>query len=97
MRAVQLKRVGELVQAEVPKPNIAAGQALLRVTAAGICQTDVHIRRSTKQMIPDGTVLGHEIAGEIIDIANDVQGVSSAITSWFIRSGPAESVVCVLG
>jgi propanol-preferring alcohol dehydrogenase len=65
-----------LIQTEVPKPSIAAGQVLLRVTAAGICQTDVHIRRSIKQMIPDGTVLGHEIAGEIVDIANDVQRFS---------------------
>ncbi|WP_263370977.1 alcohol dehydrogenase catalytic domain-containing protein [Granulicella cerasi] len=76
MRAIQLKGIGDLVQTEVPKPNIVAGQVLLRVTAAGICQTDVHIRRSTKRMIPDGTILGHEIAGEIVDIADDVQRFS---------------------
>ncbi len=83
MRAIQLKGVGDLVQTEVPKPNIVAGQALLRVTAAGICQTDVHIRRSTRRMIPDGTILGHEIAGEIVDIADDVSNNAQLrVCSW---------------
>jgi len=76
MRAIQFVRVGEVRQTEVPRPTIGAGQALVRVTAAGVCQTDLHIRGSAEQMIPDGTILGHEIAGEVVEVAADVQHVA---------------------
>nr|WP_261554400.1 alcohol dehydrogenase catalytic domain-containing protein [Frankia tisae] len=70
MRAIQFAGVRDVRQVEVPKPTIGAGQALVKVTAAGVCQTDIHIRGSAEQMIPAGTILGHEIAGEIVDIAD---------------------------
>ena len=75
MRAIQLVRIGEVAPTEVPRPTIGAGQVLVRVTAAGVCQTDIHVRRSSVRMIPDGIVLGHEIAGEVVEVAEDVQQV----------------------
>ena len=75
MRAIQFVRIGEVAHTEVPKPTIGAGQVLVRVAAVGVCQTDIHMRRSTERMIPDGIVLGHEIAGEVVERADDVQYV----------------------
>ena len=75
MRAIQLVRIGEVAPTEVPEPTIGAGEVLVRVTAAGVCQTDIHVRRSTERMIPDGIVLGHEMAGEVVEMADDVQHV----------------------
>jgi D-arabinose 1-dehydrogenase-like Zn-dependent alcohol dehydrogenase len=51
MRAIQFLRIGEVAHTEVPKPTIGAGQFLVRVTAAGVCQTDIHVRRSAVRMI----------------------------------------------
>jgi propanol-preferring alcohol dehydrogenase len=76
MRAIQLVHVGDVHETEVDKPTVAAGHVLLRVTAAGVCQTDIHIRNATEQMIPDGVVLGHEIAGEVVELAPDVERIS---------------------
>jgi len=103
MRAVQMKRAGELIMTDVPKPKVAAGQVLLKVTAAGVCQTDVHIRRSPKQMVPDGLILGHEIAGRIVEMADDVRqfaigddvivhpvwAAAYAACAWWARKTPA--------
>ncbi len=52
---------------EVPKP-VALDQrdALVRVTTATICSTDVHIKHHGKEMmLVPGTILGHEFVGVV--------------------------------
>jgi alcohol dehydrogenase, propanol-preferring len=68
MRAIQYLGVNKVSHTEVAKPVPAPGHALVRVLAAGVCQTDVHMRASAVEAIPAGTVLGHEIAGTIAEI-----------------------------
>jgi alcohol dehydrogenase, propanol-preferring len=63
-----------LVDAPVPQP--AAGEVLLRVRAAGLCQTDLHICAASDSRTPAGTTLGHEIAGEVAAIGPGVHGVA---------------------
>ncbi len=44
MRAMVLEAAGRpLVEAELPRPEPAPGQMLLRVRACGVCRTDLHI------------------------------------------------------
>jgi len=56
---------------EVPRPEIGAGELLVKVIASGICGSDVmewyRIKKAPR-------VLGHEIAGEIIEIGPNVAG-----------------------
>jgi alcohol dehydrogenase, propanol-preferring len=73
MRAIQYLGVNEVAQTEIEKPVVAPGQVLLEVMAAGVCQTDIHMRASPVQMIPTGVVLGHEVAGTVVEMAEDVQ------------------------
>lgn len=74
MQALRLKTCGvvavETVAIPVPKP----GEVLLRVQAAGVCQTDLHIRQDPTHSTPCGTILGHEIAGEIAALGEGVSG-----------------------
>ena len=51
---------GELHVREVPKPQCAPGEALIRVLTAGICNTDIEIVRG--YMGFEG-ILGHEFVG----------------------------------
>ncbi|MTE01653.1 alcohol dehydrogenase catalytic domain-containing protein [Paracoccus sp. YIM 132242] len=76
MQAVRLCAPGDLRVTDVTRPRPDAGEVLLKVLAAGICQTDVHIRRATDSRTPDGTILGHEIAGEIAGLGAGVPGWS---------------------
>ncbi|HVV07930.1 alcohol dehydrogenase catalytic domain-containing protein [Amycolatopsis sp.] len=68
MRAIQYLGVNTVKLTGVARPVPEPGHALVRVQAAGICQTDVHVRASSVEMIPAGTILGHEIAGTVAEI-----------------------------
>jgi alcohol dehydrogenase len=58
---------------EVPVPEIGYGEALVRTRLASICATDLKI---IDGRIPGrtGTVLGHELVGEIVALAEGVTG-----------------------
>ncbi|QGP89785.1 alcohol dehydrogenase catalytic domain-containing protein [Gordonia sp. 135] len=69
MKALQYKRIGgplELV--DVPRPSPGPGQVLLRVTAAGLCHSDLHIIEASADDYRFGPLpmtLGHEAAGTV--------------------------------
>ncbi|MCB2050413.1 MAG: alcohol dehydrogenase catalytic domain-containing protein [Novosphingobium sp.] len=58
---------------DIATPVPGEGEVLLRVLAAGVCRTDCHIR-AHPFATPDGTTLGHEIAGEIAVVGPGVIG-----------------------
>jgi propanol-preferring alcohol dehydrogenase len=74
MRAARLHGYNQpLVLEDVPIPDIAANEVLLKVGAAGMCRTDVQLidgyfRRYVESSFP--LTLGHEIAGEIEKIGS---------------------------
>jgi alcohol dehydrogenase, propanol-preferring len=72
MQSVQLLGTGRVGLTEVAQPTAGPGEVLLKVSAAGVCQTDLHIRDSVNEVAPSGTTLGHEIAGVITSIGEGV-------------------------
>ncbi|GAB3290769.1 zinc-binding alcohol dehydrogenase family protein [Hymenobacter humi] len=50
-----------------PAPTPTAGQALLRIRRIGICGTDLHAFQGTQPFFNYPRVLGHELAGELVD------------------------------
>ncbi len=56
---------------EMPTPTIGPGELLVKVVASGICGSDVmewyRIKKAPR-------VLGHEIAGEIVQVGEEVKG-----------------------
>ena len=65
MQAMLLTEYKKLDLVEMPEPEIAAGELLVRVRACGICGSDVHgFDGSTGRRIPP-LVMGHEAAGEV--------------------------------
>lgn len=55
---------------EIPKPKIGSGEILVKVIASGICGSDVMEWYRIKKA---PLVLGHEIAGEIVEIGEGVK------------------------
>lgn len=53
-----------LLRTDLPEPNLAAGEALIRVRAAGICDTDIQLARGYMNF---RGVLGHEFVGQTED------------------------------
>jgi L-iditol 2-dehydrogenase len=56
---------------EVPVPTPGRGQIRLKVTAAGICGTDLHIMDDEYPAVPP-VVMGHEVTGVIDAVGEDV-------------------------
>lgn len=61
----------ELSIEKFPQPKLSAGEALLRVTLAGICGTDLEILSGYKPL-SGALILGHEFLAEVVSYASDV-------------------------
>jgi propanol-preferring alcohol dehydrogenase len=70
---------------EVELPTIGPSDVLVRVRACGLCGTDVKIASGKISWIPVPIVPGHEIAGEISQIGDQVSGVNigDRVTVYF--------------
>jgi L-iditol 2-dehydrogenase len=70
MRALRLHGVGDLRLADEPAPLPGPDEALVRVTAVGICGSDLHWYDESaigEAVLTRPLVLGHEAAGVIVD------------------------------
>ncbi|WP_328814239.1 NAD(P)-dependent alcohol dehydrogenase [Rhodococcus sp. NBC_00297] len=80
MRALQYRTFGsdpELVDIDVPEPG--PSEIRLRVTAAGICRSDLHLLAEAEvdyAYKPLPVTLGHEVAGVVDKVGNSVRGVA---------------------
>jgi threonine dehydrogenase-like Zn-dependent dehydrogenase len=77
MRAAVLADVGTLALEERPAPQVRRpDDVLLDVEACGICGTDLHIlSRPPGHPAAVGVVLGHEIAGVVREVGDEVASV----------------------
>ncbi|HET8612085.1 MAG TPA: alcohol dehydrogenase catalytic domain-containing protein [Sphingomonas sp.] len=50
----------------IPRPG--PDQALIRVERCGVCGSDLHMTSGSPFDVPHGTALGHEYAGEVVEI-----------------------------
>lgn len=65
-RALRLVGLNEpLVEADLSVPDLASGEALVSVQAAGICRSDVHYLQGSPRLPPLPRTLGHEVAGVV--------------------------------
>ena len=62
---------GRVIAEEVPVPEIAAGEVLVRVRASGICGTD--IKKIKHGFLPPPQIFGHEIAGTVEAVGEGVR------------------------
>jgi L-iditol 2-dehydrogenase len=70
MRAAIWQGPGEMTIGEVADATCPADGVLLRVTACGICGTDVRTFFNGDRRITAPWVLGHEISGELVEIGS---------------------------
>lgn len=53
---------------------------ILKNVATNICGSDQHIFRG-RFTVPEGTILGHEITGEVIEVGRDVEFLNYQVIS----------------
>jgi L-iditol 2-dehydrogenase len=75
MQAFVLRKPRDLRLEERPIPSINADQVLVRVRSVGVCGSDVHYWYSGRigpVIVDRPMVLGHECAGEVVEVGADV-------------------------
>lgn len=73
MRAAVCPGVDQPLQIrEMDVPSPRAGEVLIRVHACGVCHTDVFLAAGKVPAAKFPRVLGHEVAGEIVEVGDNV-------------------------
>ncbi|RFC43834.1 MAG: L-iditol 2-dehydrogenase [Verrucomicrobia bacterium] len=74
MKALTLTAPSQFTFGDVPEPELAPNEVLVAVRACGICGSDIHgMDGSSGRRIPP-IIMGHEAAGVIARIGQDVHG-----------------------
>lgn len=77
MKAVVVEEPGRFGVSDVPEPIPAPGQVLLRVKASTVCGTDQKIFAGLFPGTRFPHIPGHEFAGEVVDLGEDVDEVTA--------------------
>ena len=72
MKVARFYEPGDIRLEDMPEPTPGAGEVKLRVRACSTCGTDVKIFRFGHHHIVPPRVIGHEIAGEIVELGANV-------------------------
>ncbi|MGW3104774.1 Zn-dependent alcohol dehydrogenase [Streptomyces sp. NPDC001100] len=98
VRAAVLPAVGAPLEiAEIDLPAPGPGQVRVRLAAAGVCHSDLSLTNGTMR-VPVPAVLGHEGAGTVLAVGEDVTHVSpgdSVVLNWAPSCGTCHA--CTLG
>ena len=72
MLAAQMED-GVLRIEDIPKPEPGRGEALVRISAAGVCHSDLHLARGDWAGVPGNSPLGHEGIGVVEALGPDAE------------------------
>jgi len=67
MKALVYTNPNEVIYRDEPEPRPAPGEVLIRVEAVGICGSDMHAYHGKDPRRNPPLILGHELAGEILE------------------------------
>ena len=61
----------------LPDPTPEAGEVVVKVGRCGICGSDLHMTEDAAYGCEHGDVLGHEFAGEVVELGREVEGLKT--------------------
>jgi (R,R)-butanediol dehydrogenase/meso-butanediol dehydrogenase/diacetyl reductase len=77
MRAAVTTGGGAFEITELPDPTPGPGELVVRVAACGVCGSDI----KAQPFLPPGTVMGHELGGEVVGVGPDAGSSGSSGSS----------------
>jgi L-iditol 2-dehydrogenase len=77
VKALTFHAPGDLRLEQIDEPEAGPGEVKIRVRACSMCGTDLKISRSGHPNMSPPQVMGHEIAGEIVQLGEGVEGWSA--------------------
>ena len=74
MQALTFGGIEKIVYQSVSEPKILEPtDAIVQITLSGICGSDLHVYHGRETGIDEGTVMGHEFVGTVIETGNAVK------------------------
>ncbi|HYE54061.1 MAG TPA: zinc-binding alcohol dehydrogenase family protein [Chitinophagaceae bacterium] len=83
MKVLVCTKPGQLDYGEAEAPVSQEGRAIIKIRRIGICGTDLHAFEGTQPYFEYPRILGHELAGELVD-AGDAVGFETGEQVTFI-------------
>jgi len=77
MKFIVCQEPGSFLIQEKEKPQLKEGEALVKMKRIGICGTDLHAYKGNQPFFTYPRILGHELAGEILEIGTNEQGLQA--------------------
>ena len=79
MKAAILESLEHIVVRDVPEPQCGENEAILKVEACAVCGSDIRIYHYGSDRVNFPAVMGHEIAGQIVQVGKNVTRVQNVI------------------
>lgn len=76
MKAALVTDVHKVSIQEIDRPVVKDDEVLIKVKTVGVCGSDLHLFRGTHAFRKPPAILGHEIAGDVVEIGKSVKTVS---------------------
>lgn len=76
MRSIYLNDDYEVELRDLPEPEPAADEVIVRVRAGGVCGTDMSVYGNNHFLRRAPQILGHEVSGEVVRAGPEVEGWS---------------------
>ncbi|UUZ86004.1 zinc-binding alcohol dehydrogenase family protein [Paenibacillus sp. P26] len=77
MKTIYCEEPNRFAMKETEMPQRGEQEALIRIRRVGICGTDLHAYRGNQPYFVYPRILGHELAGEVVEIGANVQGLKA--------------------
>jgi L-iditol 2-dehydrogenase len=74
---------GVIEMREMPVPQPAPTEVLLRIKRIGVCGSDIHVWHGKHALTPYPVVQGHEVSGVVEKVGSSVRGFSAGETVTF--------------
>jgi propanol-preferring alcohol dehydrogenase len=90
---------GPLRPVDLPMPQPAGDELLVRVRACGVCRTDLHVAEGDLPVHRPDVVPGHEVVGVVTAVGTDVRGyaIGERVGIAWLRHTCGECRFCVSG
>ena len=79
MKAAYLQSPGQILVRDIPTPVPAFGEVLIKIHSVGVCASDIHYfehGRIGRYVVETPLILGHEPAGEVVELGEGVDALA---------------------
>jgi L-iditol 2-dehydrogenase len=88
MKALRFYAPEDLRVEDVPEPECGPDEVKLKVKNCSTCGTDVKIQHNGHQNLTPPRIIGHEIAGEVVEVGTNVNGWAAGDRAQVIAAVP---------